>query len=135
MAMGIFISVLEIFRFGSTFIFRRIKFGGLIFMILQYIHIALLTLNDLQKKSVIFDILAMGYCFKMAWVHQNNMIMIKSLRTILTRVQVRVTLMKLATRPSHLDSQNLFLVGRGSRFGRAVRISSRFLSWKHYWWV
>ena len=27
-----------------------------------------------------------------------------------------------------LDSQNLFLVGRVSRFGRAVRISSRFLS-------
>ena len=34
-----------------------------------------------------------------------------------------------------LDSQNLFLVGRVSRFGRAVKISSRFLSWKHYWWV
>ena len=27
-----------------------------------------------------------------------------------------------------LDSQNLFLVGRVSRFGRAVRLSSRFLS-------
>ena len=50
MAMGIFISILEIFRFGSTFTFRRIKFGGLIFMILQYIHITLLTINDFQKN-------------------------------------------------------------------------------------
>ena len=51
MAIGIFIPVLEIFRFGSNFIFRRIKFGGLIFMILQYIHITLLTTNDFQKNQ------------------------------------------------------------------------------------
>ena len=57
--MGIFIPVLEVLEDELKVLlklyFWRIRFGGLIFMNLQNIHIALLTLNELQKKSVILD--------------------------------------------------------------------------------